>query len=181
MFDDQPTLSGTTLALRPLREDDLDALHAAAADPATWAGHPAKDRHKREAFEPYFRFLLERGGTLVVEERATGRLIGCSRFYRAPDQPEAVSIGFTFLAPDFWGGATNRELKRLMLGHAFGSVPEVWFYIAPTNVRSQRATAKLGAEHVKDAVLDLAGAPAPWMCWRLTQEAWVRTEGEAQV
>lgn len=166
---------------RPPASRRLYGLHAAASDPAGRAGHPAKDRHRREAFETYVRFLLERGGTPVVEERALGRVIGCSRFYRAPDRPDAVSIGFTFLAPEFWGGATNRELERLMLGHAFASVPEVWFHIAPSNVRSQRATAKLGAEHVEDAVLDLAGSPAPWTCWRLTQEAWARTEREARV
>lgn len=108
---------------------------------------------------------------LAVEERAMGRVIGCSRFYRLPDQPEAVSISFTFLCPSFWGGATYCKPKRLMLGHAFGSVPEVWFHMAPSNVRSRRATAKLGAEHVEDAVLDPAGTPAPWTCWRLTQMA----------
>ena len=180
MFDYQPMLAGPTLALRPLRVDDLDALHAAASDPATWAGHPTRDRHERAVFEPYFRFLLEQGGTLVVEESAAGRIIGCSRYYRAPDRPDAVSIGFTFLAPEFWGGAVNRELKRLMLGHAFESFPEVWFHIAPSNIRSQRATAKLGAEHVEDAVLDLAGTPAPWTCWRLTQDAWVRCEDRTE-
>jgi hypothetical protein len=35
-FDYQPTLAGALLELRPLREDDLAGLHAAAADPLIW-------------------------------------------------------------------------------------------------------------------------------------------------
>ena len=175
MFDAQPRLTGPTLDLSPLQPADIDGLHAAASDPATWAGHPAKDRHRREVFEPYFHFLLEKGGTLTVRERASGRIIGCSRYYVAPDRPEGIAIGFTFLDQRCWGGATNFELKSLMLSHAFETYPEVWFHIAPTNVRSQRATAKLGAEHAYDAELDLSGTPMPWMCFRLTREAWEQT------
>ncbi|WP_210270233.1 GNAT family N-acetyltransferase [Aureimonas sp. ME7] len=173
-FDDQPTLVGPTLDLRPLVSGDLDALHAAASDPLTWAGHPATERYKRENFEPYFRQLVALGGTLAVEDRAAGRIIGCSRYYVAPDQPDAISIGFTFLDRSHWGGATNRELKTLMLTHAFASFDAVWFHIAPSNIRSQKATAKLGARHVYDAVLDLAGTPTPWQCFRLDKAEWER-------
>ena len=176
-FDFQPELTGATLALRPLRPDDLDGLYAAGADPAVWAGHPAKDRHERSVFEPYVRFLLERGGALTIVDRASGAIIGCSRYYTPPDRPEGIAIGFTFLNNAYWGGDTNRALKRLMLAHAFATVPEVWFHIAPTNIRSQRATAKLGAEHAYDATLDLSGTPAPWMCFRLTRDAWSKACG----
>ena len=174
-FDFQPSLAGPTLALRPLAPDDFEALHAAASDPEVWAGHPARNRFEREAFTPYFAFLVEAGGTLAILDRASGTIIGCSRYYVAPDEPDAISIGFTFLARAWWGGAANFELKRLMLDHAFRSFPEVWFHIAPTNIRSQKATAKLGAEYVRTATLDLAGTPAEWMCYRLTRAAWERT------
>lgn len=39
-FDLQPTLIGSTITLRPLREADFDALHAAASDPLIWEQHP---------------------------------------------------------------------------------------------------------------------------------------------
>ena len=171
-FDAQPTLIGPSLLLRPLHLHDFDGLYAAAADPEVWAGHPARDRHTREAFEPYFDFLLESGTTLAILDRASGKPIGCSRYYTAPDLPDDIAIGFTFLNNAYWGGATNFQLKRLMLEHAFASFPAVWFHIDPTNVRSQKATAKLGAVHVHDAVLDLSGKPAKWMCFRLDKAAW---------
>lgn len=174
-FDMQPELIGDTLALRPLRADDSTGLSAAAAAPEIWAGHPAKDRHQPDVFARYFTFLLRSGTTLAVLHRRSETIIGCSRYYVPPDHPDGIAIGFTFLNHAFWGGGTNHELKRLMLGHAFQRFPAVWFHIDPTNLRSQKATAKLGARHVYDAVLDLAGSPAAWMCFHLTRDDWERT------
>lgn len=173
-FDPQPFLNGDLLQLRPLQEDDFDGLYLAASDPKTWAGHPATERYKREVFEPYFRFLLDSGTTLVVVSQKSGQIIGCSRYYVPPDQPASMAIGFTFLHHDYWGGGTNFELKRLMLDHAFQHFAEVWFHIAPTNIRSQKGTGKLGTVHAYDATLNLSGTPALTMCFRLSKEAWLR-------
>lgn len=172
IFDDQPTLLGDSLQLRPLRSEDFDALYGAANSPETWAGHPAKDRYRREVFEPYFQFLVNAGGCLLILDRATGRAIGCSRYYPVPDQPEDIGIGFTFINHRYWGGATNRELKTLMLGHAFQRFERVWFHIAPSNIRSQKGTAKLGARLAYEAELDLSGTPAQWLCFELSREQW---------
>ena len=147
-------------------------MYLVASAPEIWAGHPARDRHQREVFEPYAKSLLDSGTTLVVIEPQTDKIIGCSQYYVSPDQPDSVAIGFTFLHHSYWGGTTNFELKRLMLEHAFQCFAEVWFHIAPSNIRSQKATAKLGAEHVGDAILDLSGSAIPWMCFRLTRETW---------
>ncbi|MCB8820483.1 GNAT family N-acetyltransferase [Microvirga rosea] len=173
-FDPQPQLAGSTLAIRALNQADFEGLFSAASHPEIWAGHPAKDRYQKEKFEPYFASLLDSQGAVVVTDRQSDAIIGCSRYYVAPDQPDGISIGFTFLHHAYWGGGANYELKRLMLEHAFKTYPEVWFHIAPSNVRSQKATAKLGAEHAYDATLNLAGSPAPWLCFRLTKEAWER-------
>lgn len=171
-FDDQPTLLGENLQLRPLRADDFEALFAAAGSPETWAGHPAKDRYRREVFEPYFQFLVQAGGCLLILDRASGKAIGCSRYYPVPDQPDDIGIGFTFINHRYWGGATNRELKTLMLGHAFGHFERVWFHIAPSNIRSQKGTAKLGAVLAYEATLDLSGTPAHWLCYALPRKRW---------
>ena len=171
-FDPQTELDNDLLRLKPLRQTDFDGLYAAASDPNVWVGHPVKDRYQREVFERYFQFLMDSKTTLVVLDRSSGHIIGCSRYYAAPDRPDGVAVGFTFLNTAHWGGRTNFELKRLMLDHAFKVFPEVWFHIDPTNIRSQKATAKLGATHACDAVLDLSGTPVSWMCFSLTKEAW---------
>ncbi|MEE1656944.1 GNAT family N-acetyltransferase [Microvirga sp. CF3062] len=173
-FDPQPEMMDDTLSIRPLMREDIEELFSAASNPEIWAGHPAEDRYKREKFEPYFVSLLESRAALAVIDRRLSQIIGCSRYYVSPDQHDSVSIGFTFLNHAYWGGETNFHLKRLMLEHAFKSFPEVWFHIAPTNIRSQKATAKLGAEHAYNATLDLSGSPAVWMCFRLSKDAWNR-------
>ena len=144
-LDLQPTLAGPTLLLRPLAEEDREALYAVACDPLVWALHPAHDRHERAVFEPLFDDSIRSGGALLVVERDSGRAIGSSRYSFAFAEPGEVEIGWTFLARDHWGGATNRELKRLMLRHAFASVERVMFRVGEANLRSRRALEKIGA------------------------------------
>jgi N-acetyltransferase len=123
----------------------LSALHAVAADPGIWAQHPMKDRHREEVFRPYFETLLRSREALVALDRATGAIIGMSRFHAYDPQRSEVEIGWTFLARSHWGGTYNRELKTLMLSHAFRFVRFVVFLVSPENIRSQRAIEKLGA------------------------------------
>jgi N-acetyltransferase len=143
-FDYQPSLSGNLLQLRPLRADDFTALHAAAADPAIWEQHPVKDRHREEIFRPYFETLLGSREAVVVLDRASGKIVGMSRFHSYDPDRSEVEIGWTFLARSHWGGTYNRELKNLMLSHAFRFVRTVVFLVGPQNVRSQRAVEKIG-------------------------------------
>jgi RimJ/RimL family protein N-acetyltransferase len=147
-FDYQPTLRGELLLLRPLRADDYPSLYAAAADPAVWEQHQIKDRHEEAVFRPYFDSLLASGEALVVVERATGAVIGVSRYHGFDAERSEVEIGWTFLARQYWGGVYNRELKQLMLRHAFMRVSSVVFLVSPGNIRSQRAVEKLGAVRI---------------------------------
>lgn len=171
-FIDQPDLEGGTLRLRGLREQDRDALYLAASDPETWAGHPAKDRYRRNVFDPYFDMLMAAGGTLIVTDKSTDQVIGCSRFYVGPDAPNDIAIGFTFLNHRYWGGAVNLRMKQLMLDHAFTYYERVWFHIAPDNIRSQKATTKIGAVFTCEKELDLSGSLVQWKCYRLDRAAW---------
>ena len=142
-LDRQPVLEGARLLLRPLRADDWDALFAVARDPQLWAIHPQHDRWQEPVFRQFFADALARGGALAVIERASGRIIGSSQF--KAEANDAVEIGWTFLAREFWGGSYNRELKRLMVAHALRSVAQVEFRVGECNLRSQRALEKIGA------------------------------------
>jgi N-acetyltransferase len=143
-FDMQPELTGETLHLRPLTEADRAAMTAAASDPLIWALHPARDRHLSEKFQPYFDKLLASGGTLVVIDRASGAMIGWSSYGEFKPEASEVEIGWTFLTRAYWGGETNREMKALMLTHAFASVDTVVFRVAAYNLRSRAAMEKIG-------------------------------------
>jgi RimJ/RimL family protein N-acetyltransferase len=147
-FDLQPALKGELLELRPLRAEDLHDLFAVAADPLIWQQHPNNDRYKEEVFTVFFREALECGGAFVAIDRKDGRVIGSSRFHGYDQEKSEIEIGWTFLARSHWGGAFNREMKKLMLGHAFRFVKSVIFVVGPQNLRSQRAVEKIGAVRV---------------------------------
>jgi RimJ/RimL family protein N-acetyltransferase len=148
-FDLQPTLTGTLLELRPLRPDDFDALFASASDPLIWEQHPESDRYERTVFQRYFDGAIESRGAFAILERATGRIIGSSRYWNLKPAESEVEIGWTFLERAFWGGRYNAELKALMIEHAFRFVERVVFVVGENNLRSQKAVRKLGAELVR--------------------------------
>jgi N-acetyltransferase len=143
-LDRQPNLTGELVALRPATSDDFDALFAVARDPLIWAIHPAHDRWQEPVFRKFFDDGLASGGMLVVIDRATGAVIGSSRYDFGRADPGEVEIGWTFLARSHWGGRYNAEMKALMLDHAFGAVDRVIFMIGDTNLRSRRAVEKIG-------------------------------------
>jgi len=165
----QPTLRGEHVQLRPIRADDLDALHAAAADPLVWEQHSERNRHERPVFERFFAGALECGGGLVALD-AAGHVIGSSRYYDWDPSDRSVVIGYTFLARAHWGTGANREMKRLMLDHAFRWAKTAWFHVSPGNVRSQRALERIGARLDRQQDVSVGGVMSPRMIYRLDRE-----------
>lgn len=143
-FELQPHLVGELLELRPLRPEDWDDLFAVASDPQIWEQHPAYDRYKEDVFRDYFRGGLECGGAFAVLDRKSGKIIGSTRYFGYKREQSEVEVGWTFLARRYWGGAYNREMKSLLLNHAFKSVETVTFRVGATNTRSRKAMEKIG-------------------------------------
>jgi RimJ/RimL family protein N-acetyltransferase len=152
----RPTLRGHLIEIRPLIQDDFDALFKAASDPLIWEQHPENDRYKREVFQRFFDGAIESKGAFAVIERKSGKIIGTSRYCNLNLPDSEVEIGFTFLERAFWGGAYNRELKQLMLQHAFRFLERVVFVVGEENHRSQKALEKIGARFLRKA--DASGA-----------------------
>jgi N-acetyltransferase len=148
-FDLQPILKGELLELRPLRAEDFDALYAVAADPLIWEQHPNNDRYREDVFREFFRDALESGGALIAIDSKVGQVIGSSRFHGYDKVKSEIEIGWTFLARSYWGGVYNREMKQLMLQHAFKFVNSVIFVVGSQNLRSQRAVEKIGGVRVR--------------------------------
>ena len=151
-FDLQPTLQNDLLLLRPLQSDDLEALYAVASDPLIWEQHPVKNRCERPGFEAFFAEALDSKGAFLVIDKKSGAAIGSTRFQPVKGIPNAVEIGWTFLARPYWGGVYNRQMKQLMLDYAFQFVDCVLLYINEHNLRSQRAAEKIGGRRME--VLD---------------------------
>ncbi len=143
-FELQPTLIGELLEIHPLRPDDFEALFTVASDPLIWEQHPNSDRYQRPVFEDFFRVALETGGAFLILDRRDGKVIGSSRYFGYDETNSEIEIGWSFLAREYWRGEYNREMKQLMLSHAFRFVQNAVFLVGPTNIRSQKAMEKIG-------------------------------------
>ena len=142
--DLQPTLIGERVIVRPVEAADWEGMFAAAADPEIWVLHPESNRYEEAVFRRYFEGALDSGSAFAFVDQASGEIIGSSRYYGHDEEASEIEIGWTFLARDYWGGSYNAEIKQLMLEHAFTFVDTVVFWIGETNIRSQRATEKIG-------------------------------------
>ncbi|MDR3687740.1 MAG: GNAT family N-acetyltransferase [Fimbriimonas sp.] len=144
-FELQPTLTGDRVILRPLQESDWNELFQVASDRLIWEQHPNNDRYQEPVFREFFSGAMASGGAFAAVDPAKGVIIGSTRYYGLNEEDSEIEIGWTFLARAYWGGETNREMKRMMLQHAFKYVHSVLFSIGPTNYRSQLAVLKIGA------------------------------------
>jgi RimJ/RimL family protein N-acetyltransferase len=78
-----------------------------------------------------------------------------------------VAIGYTFLIRARWGGATNQEMKQLMLAHAFRWATVVWFHVGKNNVRSRRAMEKIGGIYSHEASKELNGIAQDYVFYKI--------------
>jgi N-acetyltransferase len=167
--DFQPTLIGLTVMIRPVSSGDWPELFAAGSDPEIWKVHPVPDRYTEPEFRKFFDGALNSKMGFVFVDRASGALIGSSRYYGYEPERSEIEIGWTFIVRKHWGGATNREVKRLMLDHAFGFVDTVIFWVGDTNWRSQGAMTKIGGVKREGLLTrELSGA-TPYFIFEITK------------
>jgi N-acetyltransferase len=70
---------------------------------------------------------------------------------------KSIKIGYTFIGIDFWGKEFNKNLKKLMIGHAFKNLNTVIFDIGANNIRSQKAITKIGAIKIDEQIVEYYG------------------------
>lgn len=143
--------------LEPLSLDHAPALEAAAADGELWnlwfSSAPAPG-----TAADYIAAALagQADGVMLpfaVREKASGEIVGTTRYYDfAPALPR-LAIGYTWYARRWQRSHLNTACKRLLLGHAFEVLAcvAVEFHTDHRNVESQRAIERLGA--YRDGVL----------------------------
>jgi RimJ/RimL family protein N-acetyltransferase len=151
------TLTGAHVQLVPMQPEHADALWQAAQDESIWRWTLSRIQSRADV-DQYIAYALEQqalGAQLpfVTVSRATGEIVGSTRFDEITPAHRRVEIGWTWIAPRWQRTAINTEAKYLMLRHAF----EVWQCVRvqlktdALNERSQRAIARLGA--VREGVL----------------------------
>ncbi|HYP56033.1 MAG TPA: GNAT family N-acetyltransferase [Solirubrobacterales bacterium] len=145
-------LEGTLVVLEPLAPEHADGLWEAAQarEIWTWLAHIGDSR---EHFDRWLAMTLEaagRGseGPFAIRQRATGRLVGSSRYLAVRPADRALEVGWTWFHPSVWQAGVNVETKLLMLGHAFEALGcvRVELKTDARNERSRRAMAALPAQ-----------------------------------
>ncbi|GLS06047.1 N-acetyltransferase [Chitiniphilus shinanonensis] len=144
-------LVGQTILLRELRATDAGALVEAAADGELWQS-PVTVIPSAATVEDYIERALrgQRAGTVLpfaTVERASGRIIGSTRFWKIDREHRRLEIGSSWLARSWQRTAANTEAKFLMLQHAFEAwdCVRVQFTTDVLNAASRAAILRLGA------------------------------------
>jgi len=153
----QPILENENQILYPLQEGDFDTLYAVASDPRIWEQHPNKDRWKKDVFSTFFEGAIQSKGAFKIVDKASGEVLGSTRFYDYNEHEESIFIGYTFYSVESWGKGINKAVKKLMLDYAFQFVSKVYFHIGAQNIRSQIAIARMGAEKIDEQVVSYFG------------------------
>ena len=153
-MDDIPhplTLEGGAVRLEPLSLEHVAALAEVALEPALWRWTLSNVRTTDDLRRYVERALALRvqgaGYPFATIERASGRVVGSTRYHAIEPAHRRLEIGYTFVAPAWQRTAVNTEAKYLMMRHAFESldVHRVEFKTDVLNQTSRNALLRIGA------------------------------------
>lgn len=157
LWRDQPVLEGDHVILCPMKRSDGPAIVTAASDGKLWelfyTAVPGPDTidaylDSADAEASYGRVM-----PFVVIDKASGHIVGATRYMRVKRDAKRLEIGTTFYAQSAQRSPINSEAKLLLLTHAFEVMGClcVQFRTDALNFPSQRAIERLGAK--RDGVL----------------------------
>ncbi len=157
-YPPQPvTLTGDIVQLEPMSPAHAAELGAAASDGQLWklwftiVPQPAQ----MAGWIDQSLALQQAGKALpfVVRHRASGDIVGSTRFMNIEPDRRRLEIGTTWYSARVQRTALNTEAKLLLLGHAFEQLDCLAVELRTHffNFRSREAIAKLGAK--QDGIL----------------------------
>ncbi|MCX5196142.1 GNAT family N-acetyltransferase [Streptomyces sp. NBC_00249] len=139
------------LALRELRLDDVDNVHAIYGSSEATEHLSFEPRTRDQVAGIVARSMASATATprqeyaLAVTEGEGGPLVGFARLAMDPHQQQAATIGFA-LRPDAWGVGYGTESVHLLLDLAFDDLDlhRVWAARAPKNSASAKTLLAAG-------------------------------------
>ena len=151
-------LEGAAVRLEPLTEAHTEGLYSAAQDPDTWlymASDPSVSVAKMCAWVTAAVAARDAGEAqpFAIVERASGRVVGSTRYFDISAHDRHLEIGHTWLAAAVRRSRVNTECKYLLLRHAFETLGAIRVQLKTDrrNERSQQAIERLGA--VREGIL----------------------------
>lgn len=145
-------LEGAFVRLEPLTRAHAAPLGEVALDADIWRWTVSRIETADDMLRYVERALEERaagtGYPFATIERASGRVVGSTRYLAIDPSHRRLEIGYTFLAPAWQRTALNTEAKYLLLRHAFDvlGMNRVEFKTDALNERSRAALLRIGAK-----------------------------------
>jgi RimJ/RimL family protein N-acetyltransferase len=150
-------LTGSGVILEPLALGHLDDIREAVKDGELWKlwfTHVPSPETAEAAIKTALDLREDKGWMpFVVREKASGKIIGSTRYCNVDEVNQRVEIGYTWYSQSYQRTAVNTECKYLLLSHAFEKLDAiaVEFRTHWHNHKSRAAIARLGAK--QDGVL----------------------------
>ena len=151
MDSQQPTLHGSIVTLLPLQQEHAPALLRAAQDGQLWQSRVTNIPGPDTVDQYLATALAGRQAGIVmpyaIVQRATGAIVGSTRFWKIDRLNRKLEIGHTWLAASVQRTGINTEAKLLLLTHAFETMHavRVQFTTDELNEQSRAAILRLGA------------------------------------
>jgi N-acetyltransferase len=155
-FAEPVVLEGRHVRLEPMSAAALDvqaaALAVAVTDGTLWNSRvttiPRPEGMRAYVEKALAELAAGRSLPFVTRDRASGRIVGTTRFMNIAAEHRRLEIGTTWLAQSFQRTAVNTEAKLLMLSHAFETLRCIAVDIRTheKNAQSRAAIERLGAK-----------------------------------
>ena len=156
-FVEPVTLEGYGLRVLPLALEHEQGLQAAAADGALWTlrvtSVPEPENTRKYIEEALATRDAGNRFAFVVQDAASGKVLGCSSYHDILPAVKRVEIGYTWYAKSAQRTHVNTACKLLLMTHAFETLAchVVGWRTDNFNFASQAAIERLGAR--KDGVI----------------------------
>jgi RimJ/RimL family protein N-acetyltransferase len=156
-FVEPVTLEGHGLRVLPLALEHEAGLRAAAADGELWnirvTSVPEPESTRQYIEDALAMRAAGNRFAFVVQDAASGRVLGCSSYHDILPAVKRVEIGYTWYAKSVQRSHVNTACKLLLMTHAFETLGchVVGWRTDNFNFASQAAIERLGAR--KDGVI----------------------------
>lgn len=146
------TLEGQHIRLEPLSLDHLGALCQVGFDESIWRWMPYSALNEAD-MRRFIETALKQQAAgwalpFATVERASGRVVGSTRYMNIDTANRRLEIGSTWIGPQWQRTVVNTEAKYLMLQHAFERLGciRVEFKTDALNEKSRQALLRIGAK-----------------------------------
>ncbi|MEM6644164.1 MAG: GNAT family protein [Bacteroidota bacterium] len=146
-------LKNDTISLLPLQAEHIEEMRelSSGSDIWKWYTSDLSDPNDLSTWM-HGRLKESRQGdkmSYAVLLNSSGSVIGSTSFGHIDWDEKCVEVGWTWLGQDYIGTGINKQMKFLMLRHAFEimDIERLELRTDELNVRSRRAMEKIGAQY----------------------------------